>query len=87
MLYGLFLPYHKTDIYGRCDALPDYPKEFRRYRLYNTRREQLDAFANTMCPASQMFECVENELENKLKELNDNFDNPVWLKENIEPYV
>ena len=90
-IYGLFCPYHKNEIVdGQSidfDNLPSYPREFRRVRKYPNKLTQLDGFANTMCPASQMFECEEKELEATLKDLNAKFDDEEWLDKNIYPYL
>lgn len=91
MVYGLFLPYHKSEFFSYSDPcyeqLPEYPREFRRYRTYKTKNEQLNAFANTMCPASQMFECEKDEIGSALSDLHYKFDDINWLKKNILPYV
>ena len=92
MIYGLFLPYHKSEFYDSSESfyeqLPEYPREFRRYRTYKTKHEQLNAYANTICPASQLFECEnKSEVGEKLSELHYKFDDINWLNKNIFPYV
>lgn len=90
-IFGLFCPYHKNEFFEHEDSeyneLPNYPRQFRRVRKYTDRNSQLSAYANVMCPASQMFECEEEELEAKLKDFNAKFDDEDWLKENVYPYV
>lgn len=92
MLYAVYLPYHKSDIMP-MDAeeyrnLPDYPQEFRRVRRYKNRTEQLNAYANISCAASQLIEAKdEKELMDKVKEMDKNFANEEWLKKNIYPYT
>ena len=40
------------------------------------------------CPASQLFEAdSKEEIEKKIKEFNENFENEEWLEENIYPYI
>lgn len=86
MIFGLFLPYCAADL--GIGASWKYPKEFRKIKTFATKREQLDAYANTPCPASQMFDAEdEEEFERKIEILNSNFDDLEWLKENIFPYV
>lgn len=91
MIYGLFLPYHKSEILDSSDYeykhLPDYPREFRRIRIYKTAQEQLEAFANTICLASQTFTCEERDYDKKIMELHQNFDDEDWLNKYINPYL
>jgi hypothetical protein len=76
MAYCLYLPYHKSQFMDRMDEeydkLPEYPVEFRRVRKYKSRSEQLDAYANTMCEDSQLFECEDTEeaISAKLAEMD-----------------
>lgn len=90
-IYGLFLPYHKSEFVEMSapyyEQMPEYPREYRRYRIYKTKQEQLDAFANTMCPASVCFECEKDELGGTLSDLHIQFSDSDWLKKNVEPYV
>lgn len=90
-IYGLFCPYHKSEFFEVGDSeyneLPSYPREFRRVRSYIDKNAQMSGFANTLCPASQIFECEEEELETTLNDLNSKFDNEEWLRVNIYPYV
>lgn len=90
-IYGLFCPYHKSEIIDviepEYDELPSYPRQFRRVRKYPDKNSQMVGFANVMCPASQMFECEEEELEATLNDLNAKFDNEEWLDKNIYPFV
>lgn len=90
-IYGLFCPYHKSDMLDtheeEYDTLPDYPREFRRIRTYKTPGEQLHAFANTMCPASRTFECTKEEFDKTVEDLHKKYDDPEWLEENVYKYV
>lgn len=73
--------------YLEYDSMPEYPREFRRVRKYHDKTSQLQAYANTPCPASQTFECEEEELEATLNDLNAKFDDEEWLRVNIYPYI
>lgn len=90
-IFGLYCPYHKSDIMDIHDEgfneLPSYPVEFRRVRIYEDKLSQMEAYANTHCPASQMFECNEDEIDTKVKELDAKFSDENWLEKNIYPYV
>ena len=89
-VYGIYFAYDASDF------LPDevldmlktnYPSELARIHKYASKGEQLDAFANTMCSASQ---CItadsEKEFLEKVRQMKANFDNPEWVKDNIDPY-
>lgn len=90
-IYGLYCPYHKDEIMDKNDEiyneLPSYPVEFRKVRIYKDSLSQIEAYANIHCPASQMFECNEDEIEDKVKELDAKFSDENWLKKNIYPYI
>lgn len=88
-IYGLFLPYHKWDIYGYIESneLPDYPRSLRQIKLFDNASAQLNAYANTHCPASQMFTCEEEDYDKTVNDLHNKFDNKEWLEKHIEPYV
>ena len=90
-IYGVYYPFHKCNFFSPTDenyaTIPRYPKEFRRYGIYKTKGDALNAFANTMCPASQMFECKEDELEHVLADFDAKFADPEWLKVHIDPYI
>ena len=90
-IYGLFCPYHKDDILDRMEPeynqLSDYPREFRKVRTYRTKLEQLEAFANTMCPASRTFECTKEDFNKTIEDLHAKYDSQEWLNENIYPYL
>ena len=92
MIYALYLPYHKNEFLCMADEgyeeIAEYPVQFRRVRTYKTKQEMLWAYANTACPASQTIEAKDNkELDKRVKEMDANFANPEWLKENIYPYL
>lgn len=90
-IYGLYLPSHKSEFLDSSHPdyaeLPDYLVEYRRYRLYDNAHDQLEAYVNTMCSASQMFTCQEDELMDTIKKLDTNFLDEKWLQENIYPFV
>lgn len=89
-LYGVYLAYSQREIMGSYydPTKPEYPREFARVRAFTTKQAQLDCYANTMCPASQLFEAKDSkDYANKVEELKNNFGNPEWVKENIHPYI
>lgn len=88
-LYGVYLAYDQIEITGDFDPTkPKYPREFARVRCYDNPTDQLHAYANTMCPASQCFEAnSEEEFKAKVEEFKNNFENEEWVKKNIEPYI
>lgn len=91
MIYGVFYPYHKNAILDYSDpeyhCLPDYPREFRRIHTYKNGNEMMNAFANTMCPASRTFMCEEEDYQRTIEDLHNKFDDAEWLKKNVEPYL
>ena len=88
--YGVYLAYSKYEVVPpeEYDNYQEYDPRIARVRLFKTPGEQLDCFANTMCPASQMFE-ADNEAEviEKVRQLKENFVNEVWLNTNIAPFT
>ena len=83
-VYGIYFAYSK-ELYDDYSA--DYPVEMARIHKYASKGEQLDAFANTMCSASQ---CItadsEKEFLEKVEQMKANFGNPEWVREHIDPY-
>ena len=70
------------------DELPTYPRDCARVRVYDNPGAQLDAYANTPCPAFQCFEAdSEEEIKQKVEEFKNNFENEEWLEEHIYPYI
>ena len=89
-VYGIYFAYDASDVlpYELLDmSKTNYPSELARIHKYASKGEQLDAFANTMCSASQ---CItadsEKEFLEKVRQMKANFDNPEWVKDNIDPY-
>lgn len=89
-VYGIYFAYDTGDFFpdeivGTLNT--NYPSVLARIHKYASKGEQLDAFANTMCPASQ---CItadsEKEFLEKVRQMKANFDNPEWVKNNIDPY-
>lgn len=92
MIYGVYLAYNKWDVLPdeecRNPDIPNYPPEIARVRMYRSKLEQMEAYANTHCPASQTIEATtEAEFNQKVEQMKKNFLNEEWLKENIEPYI
>lgn len=90
--YCVYMAWPKEEVMDETmegyDKLPEYPRECARVRVYDNQFAQMDAYANTPCPASQLFEAdSKEEIEKKTKEFNDNFENEKWLEENIYPYI
>lgn len=65
MIYGLYLAYSKWEVLPdeECadPTVPRYPASVARVRAYDNKRDQIEAYANTMCPASQTFEAETKE--------------------------
>lgn len=56
--------------------------------VFNNKTDQLNCYANTICPASQLLEAnTEKELKEKIQKLRDNFRNNEWLEKNLYPYL
>ena len=89
-VYGIYFAYDASDFLPDeiVDTLnTNYPSGLARIHKYASKGEQLDAFANTMCSASQ---CItadsEKEFLEKVRQMKANFDNLEWVKDNIDPY-
>lgn len=91
-IYAVYCAYHKSEILSPYDTeyyqLSNYPTQFRRVRGYKTKSEQMNAFANIMCPASQTIDAEDEEdLKNKISEMDKNFQDEQWLTKNVYPFV
>ena len=88
--YGVYFAYSKYEV-GFEENNPDvpkYPSELARIAVYSNPRDQLEAYANTMCAASQIITAdSRKEFDEKVKEMEENFNNPEWISKNIDPYV
>lgn len=90
--YGVYLAYSKYEILSDEQCLdpniPKYPPQLARIRIYDNLGDQLNAYGNTMCPASQLFEAdTKEEIDEKIKNFEKNFQDEFWLQENIYPFV
>lgn len=90
--YGVYLAYSKYEVLSpeECNDpnIPEYDPRIARVRVFGTKREQLDCFANTACPASQVFEAdCEDEVVEKVRKFEEDFVNKEWLKIHIEPFI
>lgn len=86
MLYAVVLFYQAWEI-GDEDRQPT-EWVYRGTRVYKTRLEQMTAYAEIPCPASQAIEAeTAEELKQKIDELITNFRNEAWLNEFIYPYI
>ena len=90
-VFGVFMPYHKNEILDSCyegyDELPSYPRESRRVRVFTDKLIQMEVYANTMCPASQIFDCEEENIDKTVEKLNNQFDDENWLEKNVYPFI
>lgn len=92
MLYAVYFAYAKWEIYDKDMAgyseMPDYPKELARTRVYDNKADQINAYANTMCPASQLIEAAtEGLIVVAIDAMAENFINDAWLDEHIRPFI
>lgn len=90
--YCVYMAYAKYEVMDSSregyDELPTYPRDCARVRVYDSEEAQLNSYANTPCPASQCFEAnSEEEIEKKVEEFKNNFENEKWLEENIYPCI
>ena len=62
-IYAVYFAYSKYEVLPEeeYDNNPTYPSGIARIRRYKTAGEQLNAYANTCCAASQMFEADSEE--------------------------
>ena len=91
-IYGVYLAYSKYEVMTDEDCnnpnIPKYPSEIARVCLFDNEASQVNRYANTICPASQIFEAdSKEEADKKVKEFQVNFQDKKWLEKNIEPYV
>lgn len=91
-IYGVYMAYAKYEVLPdeECNNpdVPKYPPEIARVRMYNNKRDQMEAYANTMCPASQCFEAdTKKEADEIVNDFKKKFQDKDWLEENIEPYI
>ena len=40
-----------------------------------------------MCPASQIFDCEEENIDKTVEKLNNQFDDENWLEKNVYPFI
>ena len=89
-IYAVYFAYSKYEVLPEeeYDNNPMYPAGIARVLRYKTAGEQLHAYANTCCAASQMFEAdSEEEYLEKVQEFKEHFSDEEWLKTNIDPFV
>ena len=91
--YCVYLAYNKREILtpeelAADPSIPNYPPDIARLRVYDNPSDQLNAYANTMCPASRMFTADNaNEVIRKEAELKANYLDEAWLEQNIYPFI
>lgn len=91
-IYGVYYAYSKWEVLpdDMCSDpnIPRYPVELARVIIYSTPLAQIEAYANTMCPASQFIEAdTQEEFDRKVEEMKNNFADDEWVKENIDHYL
>lgn len=85
--YAVAFFYSAQEIGIDADVITE-PFIYRNTAVFNNKTDQLNCYANTMCPASQLLEAnTEEELKEKIRKLRDNFRNNEWLEKNIYPYL
>lgn len=85
--YAVAFFYSAQEIGIDTDVITE-PFIYRNTAVFNNKTDQLNCYANTMCPASQLLEAnTEKELKEKIRKLRDNFRNNEWLEKNIYPYL
>lgn len=85
--YAVAFFYSAQEIGIDADVITE-PFIYRNTAVFNNKTDQLNCYANTMCPASQLLEAnTEKELKEKIRKLRDNFRNNEWLEKNIYPYL
>lgn len=92
LIYGLYLAYAAYEVLSEEECkdpnTPRYPPEIAGVALFKTSFEQLNAYANTRCPASQMFTANSmEEVHEKVSEFKKKFLDPVWLADNIDFWI
>ena len=89
-VYGVYFAYSVQDFFPKevCDLYPtDYPRDIARVHMFANASQQLDAYANVMCPASQLVTAnSKKEFDEKIEQLKNNFENPEWVSVHIDPY-
>ena len=91
--YGVYLAYHKREILPdellhNDPSIPNYPRGIAKVRIYDNLSNQLDAYSNIACPASQCFEADSmDEIKSIVNNFNNKFEDEQWLEENIYPYI
>lgn len=89
-IYGVYLAYSAREVYPSdvASEMEEYPSKIARIRKFNNPTNQLECYANTICPASQLIEAdSEKEFNEKVEQMKKNFSNREWLEKNIYPYI
>ena len=89
-IYGVYFAYDASDFLPdevREELPTNYPSGLAIVRKYASKGAQLHAFANTACPASQCITADSpKEFQEKVRQMKANFNDPEWVKVNIDPY-
>ena len=90
-VYGVYFAYLKQDFFPKevWNRFPtDYPRDIARVHIFANASQQLDAYANVMCPASQLVTAnSRKEFKEKIEQLKNDFEDPEWVSVHIDPYV
>ena len=90
-VYGVYFAYSKQEVLPEeeYDNYPtNYPREVAKVHTYDDAGQQLNAYANTMCQASQLVTAnSKKEFNEKIEQLKNNFEDPEWVSVHIDPYV
>lgn len=85
--HAVMLFFHRSDIgLSKEECKEDWI--LTRTVLFDNASAALDFYANVACPASQHLSAsTKEELENKIKQMEQNFKNEQWLNDNLYPYL
>ena len=89
-IYGVYLAYSAREVYPDdiASKMEVYPSKIARIRKFHSKLDQLDCYANTLCPASQLIEAdSEEEFNEKVEQMKKDFSNQKWLEDNIYPFI
>lgn len=92
LIFGVYFAYHKSEVLPddicKDPNIPNYPPSIARIGKYPSYSDALNAYANTMCPASQIIEAIDDkDFNNQIEQMKKNFLDENWLRKNIYPYI
>ena len=88
LIFGVYFAYHKSEVLPddicKDPNIPNYPPSIARIGKYPSYSDALNAYSNTMCPASQIIIGVDDkDFNNQIKQMEKNFLDEDWLRKNI----